>query len=142
MPCNSDHMAPTERERARKHAATLLIFVRNETGTPVEPWVLEDSNGAYPLDDRSYVELCRTLREMEPSDRDLLLYKDAHNRMRRDLATWWEEHLEDDRRREEHEREQARREAEARDAKAKQEALLQSARDKLTPEELEAVKKS
>ena len=118
MPCRSDYMEPSRREREQKEAAQHLAFIYSLRGTNPPAWVAKDA----------IVELCDTMRALSEQDRDTLLYSDAKDKNRRRLADWWERHLEDDAERERLEK-----------ADAERERLRLQAREKLTPEERDAI---
>ena len=102
MPCNCDHLEPTARERAFQQAAKLLLLVNNYFSWASTTQHREDVNNPYCNHD--YVEeLCTVMQNLDERTKDRLLYGDPKNRPRRELATWWEEHQEDDRRRVERE---------------------------------------
>jgi len=139
MPCDSSHLEPTRREREMQEAGQLLCYIHDINNTQAPQWARTAAEHCYgqallvPGDfDSGYVdviaELCETLRAMDESKREELLYGDARCKMRRTLANWWERHLEDDRNRERLEQQRANREA-----------LRESAIEKLTPEERDSL---
>ncbi len=100
MPCLSDYMQPSDKERLLQRTAQLLLYVRRQTGVEPENWVLKDSEDRYLETDRSVIELCRTLRNMAPEILHLLINK-HHDRDSLDLFEWWRAHqIADDRRKE------------------------------------------
>lgn len=107
MPCNSDYMNPNERERELQRSAKLLVYVFRTIETTPPEWLLEEANNIYAKDDRSVTMLCATLKAMDPQERETLL--GGRKRTARDLANWWEEHLEADTAREEREAAEAER---------------------------------
>ena len=101
MPCNSDYMEPTAKERELKRAAKLLVYVLRAQNKRVSKHVgraaldIYGDSGGY-----DYVEhLCGELRNLSVEDRESIVY-DAHNKIARDLADWYEEHQEADKARE------------------------------------------
>ena len=129
MPCNSDYLEPRTSEKQTRKAAELICFVRRNRGMPIDRRMEKAAEHIYgePATlNEVVVELCRLLNEMDASSRDTLIY-DARSKTARDLADWWEEHLEADRARETKEAEEQRRQV-----------LRQSALAKLTTEEARA----
>jgi hypothetical protein len=123
MPCNCDHLEPTARERAFQKAAKLLLLVNNYFGWSTTTQHRLDVENQYCSHD--YVEeLCTVMQNLDERQRDGLLYSDARNKPRRELATWWEDHQEEDRQR-------VQRELDAAQKKKDKEAAIA----KLTPYE-------
>jgi len=127
MPCRSDYMEPTTREKELQRSAQLLLYVLRRLGIPPLPWVARQADSVYASDERSVIELCATLRAMDPATREALIYN-PHERDARDLATWWEEHQAADR----------AREAQEADARHRN-ALRQQALSKLSAAERRAL---
>lgn len=136
MPCNSDYLEPTRTEIEHHRAAKLIVYVHSKMGIHTAPWVRDIAEG--PVNgsaDREHWDdweklipgLCAALRELPSEERERIVYN-AHDPMSRDLAYWWEEH------------EAADRERETLIAAASRKTeLIQSARAKLTPAEIEAL---
>lgn len=91
MPCNSDYLAPTQRERELKRAAILLKYVFEKTLVPVPPWVISQSETLYPTNERIVPELCAAITALTPEQFQAIVYN-AKDKTSRDLADWWEEH--------------------------------------------------
>jgi hypothetical protein len=127
MPCNSDYLAPSNRESELQRAATLLVYVQRQTGQEPEEWVVAEAKNLYASDARSVTELCAALKAMDPEQRDEIVYN-ARSKIARDLADWWEEHQTADSEREKREVQAKKHE------KAKAHALA-----KLTKEERRAL---
>jgi hypothetical protein len=108
MPCNSDHLAPNDRERELQRAARLLVYVQRQTGRIPDDWLIQLADDIYAKNDRAVTELCATLRAMNPQVREVLVY-DSHYPTARDLADWWDEHQAVDAARQQRETEQAGR---------------------------------
>jgi len=125
-------MEPTRQERESKEAAELICYVCEQRSVPIPSWARHASKDFYgeaegmPEDVIGY--LCDELRSLDPADRDTVIYGNPRSRVGRQLADWWERHLEDDEEREEIEREAARRDK-----------LREQALQKLTDEEKEAL---
>lgn len=128
MPCRSDYMDPTHKEQQLQRTAKLLSFVYKTLNYPVHKPLKEAANDCYCKQD--YVpELCRVIRNMTEDELNRVVYN-ARDRTSRDLADWWEEHEAADRRREAQELKEA-----------KEKALAESAKQKISREELAALKK-
>ncbi len=128
MPCSSEHLEPTAKERYRQRTARLYIYAWTEMGMgPVLPEVYAASNDPYCTADYTNM-LCALIgAAMSKPEQDRIVYN-ARDPRARDLADWWEAHEQLDADKAEVERRRVER---AR--------LRASARAKLTPEEAEAV---
>lgn len=91
MPCNSDYLRPTQREREMQRAAKLLVYVHQQTGKAPPDFAVKEADNSYASDERNVVDLCGFLRAMNDEDRERLVYN-AKDKTARDLADWWEEH--------------------------------------------------
>jgi hypothetical protein len=96
MPCNSDYLEPSRRERELQRAAKLIIYVSSRLNRKVESWVIKEAKDCYASDDRSVPLLCELLGRLTEKQKNMIVY-DARNKQSRDLADWWEEHQEADR---------------------------------------------
>lgn len=113
MPCRSDYLESTVREKESVLVATLLIFALSGLGQPVPKKYIETSENYYGnLDslDADTAELCSLIQNMNNEDRERIVY-DAHCVGSRRLATWWENHQEADRIRESNLAAEAKRKA-------------------------------
>lgn len=128
MPCNSDYMEPSSKEKAMQDSARYQIIVRMRLGLPIPAWLKREAKNLHACDERSVTGLCELLKSMTKSERDKLLYSDARDVQMRDIATWWEKHVKADKARATRERNSAKRE------QVKKEALA-----KLTPAEKKAL---
>lgn len=127
MPCRSDYLAPTGREAALQESARLYIYALHHLGMPIPEKVVKAAKDIYCGDDSSVMGLCGLLRGLPAKKRDALVYN-AKDRTARQLADWWEEHQEADRKRE------------AAEAKVKANAKLKAAAiKKLSKAELRAL---
>lgn len=100
MPCNSDYMEPTNKERQLQETAQLLIYVRmnSKSGVKVDSKLRSAANDIYCRKD--YVsELCSALHALPDDDFERIVYN-ARDPQSRKLADWWERHEEADRIRE------------------------------------------
>lgn len=129
MPCRSDYMEPTQKERLLQETAQHLVYVRMSTnsGQAVDKNLKAAAKDIYCRKD--YVAtLCSAIRALTDEQMNRIVY-DGRNPKARSLADWWEKHLEADRIREEQERKEAQ-----------EKANLDSALKKLTVEEMSAVR--
>lgn len=103
MPCRSDYLEPTERERESKLVAELIVWLMNrlKRHSEIPKDVLEAANNAYG--DQSEVDvftqmLCKLVYNLTAEQQDMFLWngRDAHSRK---LADWWDKHQELDRQR-------------------------------------------
>lgn len=126
MPCRSDYLDPTPREEYMQRTAKLHAYALRASGKAVPQRVEKAAGDCYCRSDFTS-DLCALIKSLPPRKFKAVVY-DAHSKESRELASWWEDHVEVDRRREKKER----------DAKAAKEAYA-SAVKKLTPRELKAV---
>ena len=124
MPCNSDYLEPTHKERLMQDTARYQIVVRQRLQMTVPAWLKREAKNIYAADERNVTELCKILTDLGKAKRDELLYTDARDAKMRDVAAWWEAHEKADKARTKKER------ADAKAKKTKAEALA-----KLTPAE-------
>lgn len=100
MPCNTDHMEPTARERHQREAATHLVYIYGRMGQPVPAEVARCAADIYGGQTDEWVKfLCTMLKEMTPDQIDKFVY-DAKDKRSRALADWYEEHAKVDAQRE------------------------------------------
>jgi hypothetical protein len=97
MPCNSEHMNPTVKERQLSTAAKLLRYVYVKLEWPIVDQLKADAAGAYggASGDRWLKALCGVLGKMSEKDIDAIVYN-GRDPMARKLADWWEEHQRED----------------------------------------------
>lgn len=98
MPCNTDHMEPTVRERQMRNAAQVLLYVRTQRGKPVDDMIRTAANDPYGgsiHEDNVVRMLCEEFRDMSDREMNRIVY-DGRNREARRAADWWEEHQEED----------------------------------------------
>lgn len=99
MPCNTSHMEPTVKERQRKEAAKLLVFLKESLGEEVSPQLNRDASHIYGgKDDSNIVDLCSKLKSLTDEQLGRVVYN-GWNKQSRKLADWWDEHQEEDRKR-------------------------------------------
>jgi len=90
MPCNSDHLQPTSRERYNQRTARLYRYVLRVLGRLVPRVVDVAAENSYCREDYTQ-KLCGTLTKLPFKKRDAVLYS-ARDSCSRDLADWWEDH--------------------------------------------------
>lgn len=100
MGCRSDYMEPNGHEKFLMRTAELLIYLNTYCGFPVtdthKKWT------EYYGTELAVQELCKVLSNLakkEPDVLDRVLYGDPRDRMSRELASWWEDHQEADKKR-------------------------------------------
>jgi hypothetical protein len=124
MPCRSDYLEPTGKERRLQETAQLLIYLRQNTNTGVKISNKLKLAARDPYCSADYVpELCEAIRSLRSEDFDRVVYN-ARDPISRKLADWWEEHEEADRQR-----------VEAETKKLREDAIRHKAISKLTDEE-------
>lgn len=97
MPCNSDYMNPTGKEKALQQTAQLLRYAYDVLGKYVSASLYHDADDVYCAVDH-VPSLCKLLTECTEADRDKLLKAD--NTMSARLNLWWLEHQKADKARE------------------------------------------
>lgn len=94
MPCRSDYMEPTSREKYVTETAQLLTFVLNRLGLKIPPNVSAAAAANYPgtdLTDHFTRKLCTLIRGMSAEQQETIIY-DGRNTLSRRLADWWDRH--------------------------------------------------
>lgn len=131
MGCRSDYMEPTDREKESVLVCNLLIFAFKGLKKKIPADVTAASKEQYGdlnrLDEHTAL-LCQTCGDMSHADSERIIY-DAHSEQSRKLAEWWDRHQAADKARIAEER-----------ANKKKQALVKSAKSKLTQAELDALK--
>lgn len=125
MPCRSDYMEPTNKERRLRETAELLMHVlyNTNTGIKVDSKLKGAARDIHCKED--YVPmLCEVLHSLSTEDFDRLVYN-ARCPTSRKLADWWDEHLKADAEREK-----------AEESRRNEAAMKESIRSKLTPDEI------
>lgn len=105
MPCKSDYMEPTVKERQHRQAAQLLVYVHGKLGQPVPKKLSAAAADIYGgADGEKNMEfLCTLIRNMSEEQRERIVYN-GRDPMARRLADWWDEHEAEDAKRLEIER--------------------------------------
>lgn len=100
MPCNTEHMEPTARERHQREAAQHLVFIHGKINQPVPARIAAAASDIYGGQTDEWVKfLCTMLKEMNDEQLDRIVY-DAKDKSSRALADWYEEHAKEDAKRE------------------------------------------
>ncbi|QGH74961.1 hypothetical protein MAL1_00215 [Bacteriophage DSS3_MAL1] len=109
MPCNSDHMEPTVRERQHREAAQHLVYIYGAMNQPVPAQVAADAAHIYggSAGEINMNTLCSLLRGMSEEQLSRIVY-DGRNPQARKLADWWDEHQREDWKRREEEAKKAK----------------------------------
>lgn len=128
MGCRSDYMEPTHKERLLQETAILLGYVLEETGQPVPRPVHAASKDIYCKTDL-VPHLCTAIRNMDDETFKRVVYN-PYNKESRQLADWWERHQAADK---------ARIQKETQEQREKE--ILTAALQKLTREEISAIRK-
>jgi len=126
MPCDSSYMEPTAAEENRRQVSSLICFVDSKLGVETPKNIKKAAKHIYGegVDlDTITEQLCSKLSNLTKKQADAIIYN-ARDKRSRELADWWEEHIEADKKR-------LQKELKAKkDAKTKAEAIK-----KLTPHE-------
>ena len=134
MPCDSSYMNPNRAEENSKEAAEHLVYINSIKKIDLPEYVKDAAKNFYgnqhKLND-IVVLLCKTVSEMTEDELNTIVYN-ARSRKSRQLADWWETHQTADRKRIEKENQKIERD------KRKKE-LIESAKSKLTPEEIKVL---
>lgn len=131
MGCRSDYMEPNEREKESVLVCQLLMYAFTALKKKIPNDVSAAASATYgdePNLDKHTDLLCQTCGNMDQKTSERVIYN-AHLPAARQLAEWWERHQEADRKRIAEEK-----------AASKRKKLVASAKAKLTPAELKALK--
>lgn len=94
MPCRSDYLEPTDKEKASVEVCKHLAYVKSKLHMEVSPSLLQSGaspyGDLYKLDEHT-AELCRLCRGLNKKQKDEIIY-DGRNPKARRLADWWDEH--------------------------------------------------
>jgi hypothetical protein len=126
MPCNSDYLEPTTRERELWRAAVLYRYALIKLSRPIPAALDAAASSLYCQADYT-ASLCALIQSLDEQGANRLVYNAREGRSR-DLADWWEAHQKADKKRIGPERELATRHA-----------LREKALAKLTPAERRAL---
>jgi hypothetical protein len=95
MPCNSDYLEPSEREKYLQDTAKLLVQLLQIRGLPVTDWILNQADSIYASDGRLVPELCSQISAIPEEVKETIMY-DGHSEFSRSLASWWHRHQQED----------------------------------------------
>src|SRR5271166_870693 len=101
MPCNSDYLEPTERERQLQLVAILYRYALKKMNLKVPINVATAATDIYCTFD-FVPDLCNLIGKMDATERRNIVYN-PYNIMAQQLADWWEEHQRADKEREKEE---------------------------------------
>ena len=127
MGCRNDYMAANEREIASRRFCRMLDYLFVAIGREVPAWAAKGKDEYYGAPEHvndATVLMCAAIREMSDEQRELVIY-DAHSPVARELATFWEQHEAEDRKRE------AKETADAEAQRKRDEAELERLKRKL-----------
>lgn len=97
MPCRSDYMDPTQKQRLLQETAQLYEYALFEMNLNVPADVKAAAKDIYCRKD-FVPQLCELLTVMNELHKQRIVYN-AYSSMSRKLANWWEKHQEADRKR-------------------------------------------
>ena len=94
MPCNCDHMEPTEHERESRKLCKLIVYVYKAQHHVAPVWIQEGAKDVYGKSSQVHFlteTLCKLCTDMKPEERLKIIYNgtDADSRK---LADWWDAH--------------------------------------------------
>ena len=103
MPCNNDHMKPTEREKESKEAAELIVWLAEAIGEEPFPEDLEASDHVYGESKSPgydpIARLCGILNRISDEKMKEICFKNLSDPIIPRLLSWWQRHQEEDKRR-------------------------------------------
>jgi Mg/Co/Ni transporter MgtE len=130
MGCRSDYLEANAAETNSKEAAQHLVYVMSKLKQNIPDYVTKAANNYYGDTSKLHkmvVQLCDILTNLDDEVRDAIVYN-GKDKQARQLADWWDEHKEEDRKRIAKE-----------NLDKEREALIKQAKEKLTPAEIEAL---
>src|SRR2546426_223192 len=98
MPCDSDYLSPTAKERELRQTAILLRYLLEQLKLEVPEWIITQSTDVYASREDLVPLLCDRMKALDDNEIERIVYN-AHDKLSRDLADWWERHKEADERR-------------------------------------------
>jgi len=131
MPCNCDHLKPTELESESRRIAKHVVYAATRLDIALEPWIFKVAVNDYGEPSRAQeltIMLCDMCNQIAADGKaDEFIYNGKIPEARK-LADWWDEHQEIDRKR-----------IIAEEVKREKERKKKAALSKLTDEEKEAL---
>ena len=100
MPCNSDYMNQTQKEKLLQETAQFYVYLLKKMGvktSQIDPALRQAADTYYCTAD-FVPQLCDYIRSMTPEDVESII-SNAHDRTARRLADWWEDHKKADKKR-------------------------------------------
>ena len=96
MPCNCDHMEPTEREKESGRVAKYIVAIHRQRDITTDPWIVEASRTEYGNPNSAHeltAMLCKLLKDLTAQDyKSIILDRLPTSKTARDILTWWEAH--------------------------------------------------
>jgi len=129
MGCRNDYTPPNRQQAYSKLTCECIVYALTKLERKIPTWIAQAAKAEYGNADRceeATIKLCDLLKGLPLDTFNDIVYD--RTKEARALANWWDEHQEEDRKREE-------REAE----KKRQRQLVKSAKAMLTDEEWKAV---
>lgn len=102
MPCNSDYLAPNQKEKNSQEVAQHLVYLSKNITLHLDSSVIKAAKDSYGNSEKlnqMVFDLCNICRSLTKEERDKYIYN-GHNKDARALANWWDKHLEADEARE------------------------------------------
>lgn len=132
MPCRSDYMEPTARERESRRCVKNLLWLTKKVGDPIPEGLkaaTEDIYGTWMFHD-PIIELCAYIRKIGEDKLEEIVAKNLRSIRATDTMRFWNEHKAADRKREKRERAEIRRQAKARVA-AERKVIMDDFKDRV-----------
>lgn len=101
MPCNSDYLNPNLSEQESKRAAQNIVYVHECLAISCPDWIKKAANATYGNSEKLndlVVILCEICTNLTREQKEAIMYN-GRSKKARQLADWWEEHQEADRKR-------------------------------------------
>lgn len=98
-PCDGSHCEPRLRERESKRVAELIVYVDSFFKGITPAWIVKAANDTYGNEgrfDELTEMLCTKCKNLRPGPASSIIYN-PRSKQSRELADWWEDHQEEDR---------------------------------------------